>query len=111
MDPGLRQITACRKQAFICDYNGGWVQCQARDTYLCTNCYVWDDAVERKVDISAVWALCQSNSERRGGEPPIESQLESWPSLSSETLLPHTLKGHLGQYSAPEHPTMPGPVM
>lgn len=25
------------------------------DTYLCTDCYVWDDAVERKADMSTVW--------------------------------------------------------
>lgn len=50
VDPGLRQATAVSKP--FSDYRGGWVQCQARDTYLCTDCYVWDDAVERKRDMS-----------------------------------------------------------
>lgn len=103
------------EQVFISDYSGGWVQGQARDTYLCTNCYVWDDAVERKVDISTVWALCQSNSDRRGREPPTESQRERWsttisvlgdpPSFhtGSPVFTRHT--SDLGHYPTPVHPT------
>lgn len=70
------------------------MQCQARDTYLCTDCYVWDDAVERKRDISTVGpgglSASWARKEGQGSEPPIESPLERGPSLSSEPLPPST---------------------